>query len=122
MLVGKGIRGGIGQAIYRHTKPNNKYTKNYNKDIISPYLMYLDANNLYGCTMPQKLPVNGFKWVKDASQFIDSFIRNHDENSDIGYFFEVDNDYPEKLFNLHKHLPFLPERKRAIKVEILFVA
>ena len=48
--VEKGIRGGICQAIRRHAKANNKYMKNYSKDIISLYLMYLDANNLYGCS------------------------------------------------------------------------
>ena len=69
--------------------------------------------------MSQKLPVNGFKWVNNLSQFNKSFIRNYNENSDIGYFLEVDIDYPEKLFNLHKDLPFLPERKKVNKVEKL---
>ena len=41
---------------------NNKYKKNYNKSIESSYLTYLDANNLYGCAVSQKLPVNGFRW------------------------------------------------------------
>ena len=95
LMVEKGIRGGICQAIHRHAKANNKYMKNYNKDIISSYLMYLDANNLYGWAMSQKLPVNGFKWVKNLSQFNESFIRNYDENSDIRYFLEVDIDYPK---------------------------
>ena len=107
LMVEKGTRGGICQAIHRYAKANNKYMKNYNKDIISSYLMYLDANNLYGWAMSQKLPVNGFEWViQNLSQFHESFIRNYDENSDIGYFLEVDIDYLEKLFNLHKDLPF----------------
>ena len=38
--------------------------KNYDKNFESLYLMYLDANNRYGWGMSQKLPVNGFKWVK----------------------------------------------------------
>ena len=69
MMVEKGIRGGICQAINRYAKANNKYMKNYAKSIESSYLMYLDANNLYGLAMSQKLHVNGFKWVKNLSQF-----------------------------------------------------
>ena len=61
LMVEKGLRGRICQVIHRHAKANNKYVKNYNKDIISSYLIYLDANNLYGWAMSQKLPVNGFK-------------------------------------------------------------
>ena len=41
-------KGGICRPIHRYAKANNKYMKNYNKDIISSYLMYLDASNLYG--------------------------------------------------------------------------
>ena len=53
--------------------------------------------------MSQKLPVNRFKLVKKLSecnsiQFNESFIKEYDENSDIGYFFEVDIDYPKQLF------------------------
>ena len=84
LMVEKGIRGGIYQTIHRHAKVNNKYMKNYNKDIISSYLMYLDVNNLYGWEMSQKLPVNSFKWVKNLSRFNERFIKNYNENSDIG--------------------------------------
>ena len=95
--------------------------KNYDKDIVSSYLMYLDASNLYGWAMSQKLPVNGFKWVEKSrlSKFNEIFIKNYDKNSDKGYFFEVDADYPKKLFDLHKDLPFLLERKKVNKIEKL---
>ena len=73
--------------------------------------MYLDVNNLNGWAMSQKLPVDSFKWVKDLSKFNESLIKNYDENSDRGYILEVDVEYPEKLFNLHSDIPFLPERK-----------
>ena len=53
--------------------------KNYDKDIISSYLMYLDANNLYRWAMSQKLPVSGFKCVKNLSKFNEIFIRNYSE-------------------------------------------
>ena len=51
LMAEKGIRGRICHAIHRHTKANNKYIKNYYKNIESSYLMYLDANNLYGWAM-----------------------------------------------------------------------
>ena len=85
---------------------------NYDKSIESSYLTYLDANNLYGWAMSQKLPINGFKWAEDLSKFNESFIKNYDENSDRGYFFEVDVEYSKNLFNSHKDLLFLAERKK----------
>ena len=59
LMVEQGIGGGICHSIHRYAKANNKYMKNYNKNEQSSYIQYLDANNLYGCTMSQKLPVNG---------------------------------------------------------------
>ena len=63
-MAENGIRGGMRHAIHRYAKPNNKYIKNYDKNKDSSYLMYLDANNLYGWTIYQKLPLDGFKWKK----------------------------------------------------------
>ena len=115
----KGTRGGICQSTYRYAIENNKYMKNYNKNIDSSFIQYLDANNLYGWAMSQKLPVNDFKWIKkeELSKFNEDFIKNYDENGNIGYFLEVDFDYPKELFGLHKDLPFLPESKNVNKVE-----
>ena len=86
--------------------------KNYDKSIKSSYIEYLDANNLYGWAMSQKLPIDGFKWVRKLSKFNENFIKKYDGNSDIGHFLEVDVEYPKELSNLHKDLPFLPERKK----------
>ena len=66
--------------------------------------------------MSQKLPINGFKWVKNLSKFNGDFIKKYDEDSNTGYFFDVDLEYPKTLFNTHKDLPFLPERKKVEKV------
>ena len=76
LMVEKGTRGGICQAIHRCVKGNNKYLKNYDKNITSSYLTYLDMNNLYGWAVSQKLPVNGFEQVEDLSQFKEDFIKN----------------------------------------------
>ena len=71
--------------------------------------------------MSQRLPVNKFQWIKDTFQFNEDYLTNYNEESDEGYFLEVDVQYPEKLHELHNDLPFLPERMKLGKVEI-FVA
>ena len=69
--------------------------------------------------MSQKLPVNNFEWTKYTFQFHEDFIKNYNEESDKGYFFEVDVQYPEKLFEPHNDLPFLPEIKEIKKSKSL---
>ena len=84
-----------------------------NKEIL--YILYLDANNLCGWGMSQRLPVNGFKWVKNVSKIDEDFIKNYDEDSDKGYILEVDIEYPKELHELHSDLPFLSERMKINK-------
>ena len=115
LMVEKGIRGGICYAIHRYTEVNNKYMKNQDKNIISSYLIYLDANNLHGWGMSQKLPGSGFKRVKNLSKFDERFIKDYGDNSNKGYFLQADAEYLKNLFSLHKDLPFLHERKKIEK-------
>ena len=75
LMVEEGIRGGICHAIHRHAKANNKYMKNYDKNKESSYIQYLDAKNLYGWAMSQKLPKNGFKWINDVTEIDEKFIK-----------------------------------------------
>ena len=79
LMIEEGIRGGICHSIHRHAKANNKYMENYDKNEESSYIQYLDANNLYGWAMSQKLPVNNFKWVEDTSKINEEFIKNYNE-------------------------------------------
>ena len=74
LMVEKGIRGGICHTIHRYAKANNKYMIYYDENKEISYILYLDANNLYGWTMSQKLPVDGFKWVKNVSKIDEDFI------------------------------------------------
>ena len=100
-MVEEGIRGGICHSIHRHANANNKYMKNYDENEESSYIQYLDANNLYGWAMSQKLPVNGFKWVNN--EINEEFIKNYDENSDKGYILEVDVKYTVYIVIYHSY-------------------
>ena len=111
LMIEEGIRGGMYQSAHRYAKANNKYMKNYDKNIESSYLTYLDANNVYGWAMSQKVPVNGFMWDKDVSEFNEYFIKNYNENRDVGYFLEVDVEYRKKLFDSHKTYYFYQKEK-----------
>ena len=90
LTVEKGIRGGICHSIYGYARANDKYVKVYHKNKEFSYLQYWDVNNLYGWVMPQKFSVNNVDWIKDTSQFNDDFIKNYYEESDEGYFLDVD--------------------------------
>ena len=103
--------------IYGYAKANNKYMIDYDKNKESSYCQYWDVNNLYGWTMSQKLPVNKFDWIKDTSQFNEDFIISYKEESEEGYFLQVDVQYLEKLHETHSDLPFLPERMKIEKFQ-----
>ena len=107
LMIEEGIRGGTCLDVHRYAKANNRYMKDYDKSKESSYIQYLDANNLYGAAMSEKLPINGFKWVNDISGINEKFVKSHDKkNSGKGYILEVDADYPSKLHKLHSDMPF----------------
>ena len=119
LMVEKGIRRGICHTNYQHAKANKKYMKDYDKNKDSSYLKYWYVNNVCGWAMSQKPPVNKFEWIEDTSQFNENFTKNYNEESDEGYFLEVDVLYPKKLHKLHNDSSFLPERMKIEKVEKL---
>ena len=96
----KGIRDGICHLIHKYAKASNKYMKNYDKDTESSYLEYLDERCLEYLWMSNvsKTSCKCF-WVEELSQFKEDFMKNHDENSNKGYFLEVDGEY-SKNFSL----------------------
>ena len=63
--------------------------------------------NLYGWVMSRYLPYGGFKWLKNADKFDVNLIN---EKSEIGYFLEVDPEYPDELHELHYDYPLAPEK------------
>ena len=110
LMVEEGIRGRICHAMQSYAKANNKCMKDYDKKKKSSYIQYLDANNLYGKAMTEKLPVKGFRCMDDISKIDEDFVKDYNKNDNKGYILDVDVDYPNKLQNLHSDLPFLPER------------
>ena len=100
----------------RYAKANNKYMTDYNPDKRSKFLQYLDAKNLYGWAMSQ-LPTHGFKWLKDLTVLKVEELLNQ-RLSNTGYIFDVDLDYPEKLWKSHDY-PLAPEKLKIDKTEKL---
>ena len=111
----KGMRGGTSYIAHRYSKANNKHMSTYDEEMENNYLMYLDANNLYGWAMSQPLPNGGFEWVEDTSNInIDDYLGDEGR----GMVLEVDMEYPEELHDSHNGYPLAPE-SREIKKEML---
>lgn len=116
LFVEKGIRGGIVNAVKRYSKVNNKYLKNYDSKKESNYLMYLDANNLYGWAMIQNLPYDELEFEDNFDQNMNieqlkSYIKELN-NIGKGCILEVDLEYPKELHDLHNDFPFCPQNNK----------
>ena len=108
-FIEKGLRGGISYIANRYGKANNKYMKEYDEKASSKYIMYLDANNLYGWAMSQYLPTGRFRWMTQKQ--IDKIdLAKYKEDSEKGLILEVDLEYPEELHDLHNDYPLGPEK------------
>ena len=111
------IRGGLSIVNHREFTANNKYLDDYDPTKPSSLGMYIDANNLYGCSMIGKMPTNSFRWLEepsvsdlDISQCRD-FIKNLDPEGDTMFTFEVDGEYPKHLHDSHNDYPMTIESK-----------
>ena len=108
-FIEKGMRGGISYIANRYGKANNKYMKEYDEKAPSKYIMYLDANNLYGWAMSQYLPTGGFRWMTEK-QINNMDLAKYNENSKKGLILEVDLECPKELHDLHNDYPLGPEK------------
>ncbi|GFS74250.1 uncharacterized protein TNCV_1681811 [Trichonephila clavipes] len=109
LFIEKGVRGGISQCCNRYAIANNRYMSNFNPDNELKYLMYLDANNLYGYAMSKYLPLKDFVW--SDNDLTEQDILNLSDESDVGYILEVDLEYPSYLHDKHSDFPLAPENK-----------
>ena len=105
-MIEAGLRGGMTQTTCKKVEANNKYMgSDYDKNKASSYINYLDANNLYGLSMIQKLPYRSLKW---DDKITEDDIINYD-NGRTGFILEVDLEYPKELHDLHNDYPLAPE-------------
>ena len=91
----------------RYAKANNKYINDYNPEEPSTFITYLDKNNLYGWVMSEYLPYEKFERVKNVDELD---VMSINKKSDVGYFLEVDLEYPNELHELHNDYPLAPEK------------
>ena len=92
------IRGGISVCNKKHVIADNKYIDKNTKN--NKYLMYLDANNLYGVSMIQSLPYKNFKWSDNLT--LDKIQTG---------IYQVDIKIPKELHEKFKDYPLCPEIK-----------
>ena len=113
-FIEKGMRGGVSYITNRYGKANNKYMEGYNEKKPSKYIMYLDANSLYGWAMSQYLPYGSFKWLSDEElNKID--LGKYKEDSRERLVLEVDLEYPKDLHELHNDYPLAPGKVKVSK-------
>ena len=115
LFIEKGLRWGISYIATRYAKANNKYMNDYDPKKSSTFISYLNLNNLYGWAMSEYLPYERFKWLENVDEFD---VMSINEKSPIGYFLEVDLEYPDELHELHNDYPLAPE-KLAVSSDML---
>ena len=113
-FIEKGMHGGVSCIANRYGKANNKYMKEYDDNAPSNYIMYLDANNLYGWAMSQHLPTGNIRWMTDKEiSKID--LGKYETDGKKGLILEVDLEYAQELHNLHNDYPVAPEKVKVSK-------
>ena len=115
-MIQPNIRGGICHASVRYARANNKFMGAlYDPTKPSSYILYVDANNLYGWAMSQPLPDDEYEWVSPddcraaMAAFQDKASRDLWYDREKHYIFEVDMDYPPELHERDDDYPLAPE-------------
>lgn len=121
LFFDRGLRGGASEVKTPYAMANNEHFEHFDREVMRSYIAMFDANNQYGHAMRQYLPTGGFEWVEldtTSTTYWTNFVLNLKEDSETGYFFEVDLKYPSELHDQHDQYPLAPEHVE-IKSEML---
>lgn len=100
------MRGGISMIVHRHAKANNSLMTDYNPAEANSYILYPDANNLYGWAMSKPLPAFVFEWMQDSTSLN---VLEVPDDVETEYLLEAYLEYPSYLQDLHNDYPLAPE-------------
>ena len=111
-MIEDGLRGGISMVSHNFCKANNKYLDDYDPSKPPNYIMYLDANNLYGWAMSQALPLRNFNMLTGnlVCEEVIEVLQTMGPNHEVGWILEVDLEYPDELHDWHNDYPMAAER------------
>ena len=113
-FIEKGMGGGVSYITNRYGNANNNYMKEYDEKAPSKYIMYLDANNLFGWAMSQYLPIGNFKWMTD-NEISKIDLGKYKANGKKGLILEVDLEYLEELHAINNDYPVAPKKVKVSK-------
>ena len=114
LFIENGIRGGISVISKRYAKANNDLVSNYDETKPKTWIMYLDANNLYGKAMSEALPTHGFRWLNEEER-MQLLASNFNLDNGKGYIVECDLEIPDfddngSLHDWFADYPLAPEK------------
>ena len=118
-MIEDGLRGGISMASHNYCKANNKYLEDCDTNKPSNYIMYLDANNLYGWVMCQSLPLRDFEMYVGLFP-VDAFLERLSQftpDMSKGWILPVDLLYPYELHDAHNDYPMAAARMKTTPKE-----
>ena len=110
LFIKKELKEGISSIAKRYAKVNNKYINDYDSKKPSKFITCLDMNNFYGWGLNEYLPYGKFNWLKKVDGF---YVNSVSEKNPIGYFLDVDLEYPDKLHELHNDYSLTSEKLAA---------
>ena len=111
LFVTRGIRGGLSMVSKRYARANNKYMSDFDPSQKSSFIIYIDANNLYGWSMTKPIPQKRLRFMK-SSELTEEFLMQLTDDGPVGCIVECTLAYPAHLHEEHSDYPLAPEKMR----------